>query len=161
MPFVTYIPFSDIPPQYGLFACFLPPIIYMFLGSALENSVGPFALTSIVIAQQVAAIAPELADMAEGPEKMMASVEVVLTLSFTTGILLIIMSILRLGWVVSLISEPALNSYVTAITTNILLGQVGSLLKLATPADGTYSFYIYFFLFTFRVLFVSNFLLHC
>ena len=109
----------------------------MFLGSAIETSVGPFALTSLVMAQQVNSIAPEIMDMPAGEEKLYASIAVILTLSFWTGLLLIIMSICRLGWVMTLISEPALSAYTNALIGPILLAQLANVLKLTVPADST------------------------
>ena len=46
---MAYAMVAGLPPEYGLYACIVPPIIYALLGTSNKVSIGPVALDSILI----------------------------------------------------------------------------------------------------------------
>jgi MFS superfamily sulfate permease-like transporter len=50
---LAYALLADLPPVYGLYASFMPPIIYSFFGSSRHVSVGTFAVVTLMIGNSI------------------------------------------------------------------------------------------------------------
>lgn len=54
---IAYAQIVGLPPQYGLYACVLPMMVYALIGSSRQLMVGPDAATCAMIAGAVAPLA--------------------------------------------------------------------------------------------------------
>jgi sulfate permease, SulP family len=122
---LAYAALAGLPPQIGLYASMAPLILYAVFGTSRSLSVGPVAVTSLMTLAAVAPIA------AQGtPEYTRAAI----TLAFLTGLILIILGFLRLGFLSNFISFPVMAGLGTAVGLQIAASQVTPVLGI--PADG-------------------------
>ena len=86
---LAYAMLAGLPPHVGLYASILPLIAYAIFGTSRTLAVGPVAVVSLMTAAAVAQVA------APGtPEYLTAAI----TLAFLSGLVLVAMSVLRLGF---------------------------------------------------------------
>ena len=55
---MAYALVAGLPPVTGLYASLLPAVAYALFGSSMVQSVGPMAITSLMLGTSVAALAP-------------------------------------------------------------------------------------------------------
>jgi sulfate permease, SulP family len=113
---------AGLPPQAGLYAAILPPIVYAMLGTSRTLAVGPVAVTAIMVAHA-------LADVPAGPEYVASA----LLLALLGGILLIALGVLRLGLLANFLSHSVLSGFTSAAAIIIILTQLPYLLGMALP----------------------------
>ncbi len=123
---MAYAMLAGLPPQTGLYAAMLPLFVYGLLGSSRVLSVGPAAIDSLLVA---AAIMPLAA--AGGPQYL----GLALTLAFLVGLIELLMGLLRLGFLVSFISQPVLVGFVNAAALVIAVSQLKTLLGIPIPSS--------------------------
>jgi len=122
---LAYAMLAGLPPQAGLYASILPLLAYALLGSSRTLGVGPVAVVSLMTAAAVGKIA------APGtPEYTTAA----LTLAAASGLVLLGMALLRLGWLANYLSHPVVSGFISATAVVIAAGQLKHL--LGVPADG-------------------------
>ncbi len=124
---LAYAVLAGLPPEIGLYASVLPPVIYAFLGSSRTLSVGPVAVAAVMVASTLTAYAGADSD------KYLSGA---LILSALTGVLLVGLSLLRMGWLTHFISHPVLSGFTTGAAIFILGTQVAPLLGVTVPRDG-------------------------
>jgi len=113
-----------VPPIYGLYACLVPLVIYAFLGSSRQLSIGPVAVTAILIMSGVSQLAEPFTD---------DFVQLVLVASLLIGILQVLMSILQMGFLVNLISQPVISGFISAAAIIIIVSQIEGSLGFDIP----------------------------
>lgn len=124
---IAYSQIVGLPPQYGLYACILPMIIYALLGSSRQLMVGPDAATCAMVA---GAIAP----LAMGDPARMAQLSVIVTI--LVGLLLIGAGLARAGFIASFFSRPILIGYLNGIGLSLWAGQLGKVLGISIQDTG-------------------------
>lgn len=124
---MAYALLADLPPHVGLWAAILPPLVYAFLGTSRVLAVGPVALVSLLVGETVALAAAEL-----GTEP----VEVGLTLALLTGLVMVILGALRVGFLINFISAPVLTGFAAAAAVLIATSQLRHLLGIDVPRTG-------------------------
>jgi sulfate permease, SulP family len=121
---LAYALLAGMPPVTGLYASILPLVVYALLGSSPALAVGPAALRSIMSMAAVAAVvSPGTASF----------VVVSAVLALMVGVLLLVMGLLRMGFVAGFLSHPVLSGFVTASGLLIGMSQLGHLLGLQLP----------------------------
>lgn len=125
---IAYALLAGLPPQTGLYAAIVAPIVYALTGSSRTVIIGPAAVQAVMVA---AALVP-LADAA-------ASVQVAgaLMLGLISGAMLLALGLLRMGWLTHFISNPVLSGFTTGAVLYIIVTQLGTLLGIAVPRDGS------------------------
>lgn len=123
-----------MPTEYGLYQHVVPPLIYMFLGTCKENSVGSHALISLVFSQVLTTMmtAEELADPA-----IVAQVATALTMLI--GLFMIGLYVLRMSWISTFLADPAVTGFFAGMVVMTVLGQVASVLQLKTLPDDSFT----------------------
>ncbi|PPK65489.1 SulP family sulfate permease [Methylobacter tundripaludum] len=124
---IAYAILAGLPPQLGLYASILPPVLYALLGTSRTLSVGPASIAAIMIAG--ALTAPEVAAMGN-------PVQSALILSAESGIILLLMAVLRMGGLVNFISHPVLTGFTSGASLLIIGNQLPHLFGLKTPSCG-------------------------
>jgi len=122
---LAYAQLAGLPPEVGLYASMAPLVLYAIFGTSRSLSVGPVAVTSLMTLAAVAPIA------AQGtPEYQGAA----MALALLTGIILIILGFLKLGFLTNFISFPIISGLTTAVGLQIAAGQLSPVLGI--PSEG-------------------------
>lgn len=124
---IAYAMLAGLPAQVGLYASILPPLVYALLGTSRTLSVGPVSIAAIMIASALAA--PELAQYG-------TAVEHAIILAAEGGIILLLMSLLRMGGLVKFISHPVLSGFTSGAAILIILSQLPHLFGIANNTCG-------------------------
>ena len=119
---MAYAMLANLPPEIGLYASLVPPILYGFFGTSRALAVGPVAIMSLMTASATAAYA--------GPA---GRLEVALVLALISGLLLLAMGLLRLGLLVNFLSHPVISGFTSAAALVIAFSQLRHLLGLDMP----------------------------
>ncbi|NJK28896.1 MAG: solute carrier 26 family protein [Acaryochloris sp. SU_5_25] len=124
---MAYGELAGVQPVAGLWAILPPMLIYAFLGSSRQLSVGPESTTAVMTA---AAITP----LAQSGESSYASLAALLAL--LVGIVYLIAYIARLGFLADLLSKPILVGYMAGVALIMILGQLSKVSGIPIQADG-------------------------
>jgi SulP family sulfate permease len=121
---MAYAMLAGLPPQAGLYASFLPLVLYGLLGTSHALAVAPVAIVSLLVATSIAPLAQ--AGSAD-------YVQLALTLALLVGLIKIGMGVLRLGFLVNLLSRPVLVGFSSAAVIIIGFSQLRHLLGISIP----------------------------
>ncbi|HLD68216.1 MAG TPA: sulfate permease [Pseudomonas sp.] len=123
---LAYAMLAGLPPVTGLYASILPLLAYALFGTSRSLSVGPVAVVSLMTA---AALAPLFA--AGSAEYLGAA----LLLALLSGLILLLMATLRLGFLANFLSHPVISGFISASALLISLGQLKHLLGIEVSAE--------------------------
>ncbi|PNA02789.1 MULTISPECIES: SulP family inorganic anion transporter [unclassified Pseudomonas] len=124
---IAYAQIVGLPPQYGLYACVLPMMVYALVGSSRQLMVGPDAATCAMIG---GAVAP----LAMGDPQRIAELSVIVTV--LVGVMLIAAGVARAGFIASFFSRPILIGYLNGIGLSLLAGQLSKVVGFKIEGDG-------------------------
>jgi sulfate permease, SulP family len=119
---MAYATIAGLPVQVGLYTAFLPMVIYAVLGTSRVLSVSTTTTIAILAATQLGEVVPGR----DSASLMTASA----TLTLLVGLVLVVASILRLGFVANFISEPVLIGFKAGIGVVIIVDQVPKILGI-------------------------------
>lgn len=119
---LAYALLAGLPPEMGLYASIVPLILYAIFGSSRVLSVGPVAVMSLMTAAALGSLALD-------PEQYIVAA---MTLAFMSGLLLLLLGILKLGFVANFMSHPVVTGFITASAIIIALSQVQHLLGITS-----------------------------
>ncbi len=123
---LAYAMLAGLPPQVGLYASILPLIVYALFGTSRALAVGPVAVVSLMTAAAVAPIAA-----AGSADYLTAAI----TLAFLSGLILVVMSALRLGFLANFLSHPVISGFITASGILIAASQFKHILGIKSDGD--------------------------
>ncbi|MEL6188036.1 MAG: sulfate permease, partial [Myxococcota bacterium] len=118
---MAYAMLAGLPPEVGLYASVVPPLIYAFLGTSRPLAVGPVAMDSLLVAVALAPLA------AAGTE---AYVALAVLLALMVGLLQMGMGLLKLGFLTNFLSRPVISGFTSAAALIIGLSQLKHLLGI-------------------------------
>lgn len=116
---LAYALLAGLPPQAGLMASLLPVLAYAVFGSSASLSVGPAAITSLMVYQALTPLAPP------GTASYAA---LSVWLAMGSALLMLGMGWLRMGFLSQLLSRPVVQGFTVASALLILLGQLAPIL---------------------------------
>src|SRR5271166_3962997 len=117
---MAYATIAGLPVQVGLYTAFLPMVIYAVLGTSRVLSVSTTTTLAILAAAELGEVVPN-----GDPASLLAASA---TLTLLVGAMLVLASILRLGFIANFISEPVLIGFKAGIGVVIVLDQVPKIL---------------------------------
>lgn len=120
---------ASLPPYYGLYAAFLPPIIAALFGSSRHLTTGSVALVSLMTA---AALQP----FAVPGSAEHVAYAVVLTLM--VGIIQLVLGMVRLGVLVNFLSHPVVIGFTNAAAVIIGTSQIDMLFGATVEPGGSH-----------------------
>ncbi|XP_040384006.1 sulfate transporter 3.1-like isoform X2 [Oryza brachyantha] len=120
---ISYAKLADLPPIMGLYSSFVPALVYAAMGSSRELAVGTTAVGSLLFAAMLGEEAPP----GEKPELYAA---LAFTATFFAGALQAGLGVLRLGFVVDLLSHAAIVGFMGGAATVVCLQQLKGMLGL-------------------------------
>jgi SulP family sulfate permease len=123
---LAYAMLAGLPAITGLYASILPSILYSLFGTSRSLAVGPVALTSVMTASAVLPFA------VSGSEQYAT---VAILLAFMSGVFLLVLSLLRLGFLTNLLSHPVISGFISASALLIVIGQLKYLLGIQSEGD--------------------------
>ncbi|NJN16019.1 MAG: sulfate permease [Oscillochloris sp.] len=123
---MAYAQLAGLPPQVGLYASVVPLAIYALLGTSGQLSVGPVAITSLLVFTAVSPLA------AAGSPRYL---ELALLLALMVGALKLVLGVARLGVVLNFISHPVLAAFTSASALIIAVGQLKYLLGVSLGGE--------------------------
>ncbi|XP_042736120.1 solute carrier family 26 member 6 isoform X2 [Lagopus leucura] len=131
---LAYALLAGLPPVTGLYSSFYPVFLYFFFGTSRHNSVGPFAVISVMIGSVTDSLVPsedfmEFDNGTNGTvvneaQRDAARVELVATITVLSGIFQVALGLLQFGFVVTYLSDPLVRGYTTAASVHVLISQL-------------------------------------
>jgi len=120
---ISYAKLADLPPIIGLYSSFVPPIVYVILGSSKDLAVGTVAVVSLILASKIGSeVSPE-----ENPHLYM---RLVFTATFFAGVFQASLGLLRLGFIIDFLSHATIVGYMAGAATIVCLQQLKVILGL-------------------------------
>lgn len=133
---MSYAQIATLPPQYGLYSSFVGAFTYSLFATSKDVCIGPVAVMSLQTAKVIAKISAKYPDDPELTGPLIAT-----TLAFLCGIVAIALGVLRLGFLVELISLNAVAGFMTGSAINIVWSQVPALMGYDSLVDTRASTY--------------------
>ncbi|KAL6070889.1 Solute carrier 26 family protein [Balamuthia mandrillaris] len=121
---MAYATVAGLPPSYGLYTAFLPPLIYLFFGSSPQLVVGPTAVLSLMVGSAAASF-----DAAPGTEKYLHTILIV---TFMVGVMELVLGLLKIGFLADFLSHPLITGFTGAAGILIAGGQVHTILGVSS-----------------------------
>jgi high affinity sulfate transporter 1 len=118
---MAYATIAGLPVEVGLYTAFVPPLIYAALGTSQALSVSTTTTLAILTATEFGQLA------VSDPTSLARTCA---TLTLLVGAILVLASLLRLGFVANFISEPVLVGFKAGIGLVIVFDQVPKILGI-------------------------------
>jgi sulfate permease, SulP family len=121
---VAYAGLAGMPLVTGLYAAFLPALVAVMFGSSTRLSVGPAALTCVLVAASLNGLA-----VPGSPHW----VNLAVWLAILSGLMQLALGAGGLGWVLNLVSSPVLTGFTQAAALLIMASQLPVFLGMQGP----------------------------
>lgn len=119
---MAFATIAGMPVQVGLYTAFVPMIVYALLGTSRPLSVSTTTTIAILAAADLGEAVPN-----GGPAELAIAGA---TLAILVGAMLVLASVLRLGFVANFISDPVLAGFKSGIGLVIVVDQIPKLLGI-------------------------------
>ncbi|KAL3825143.1 hypothetical protein ACJIZ3_021172 [Penstemon smallii] len=120
---ISYANLAQLPPIIGLYSSFVPPLVYAVFGSSKNLAVGTVAACSLLIAETIG-------EKVSPTENLQLYVNLVYTATLFSGLLQIVLGILRLGILVDFLSHSTITGFMGGTALIICLQQMKGMLGL-------------------------------
>ena len=110
---------AGVEPQHGLYAILIALFLYAIFGSGRRSVISVPSAMALLTASAIATLT------LTAYEDVLAAV---VTITFLTGLILLIMAVLRLGLLANFISYPVMKGFLFGLALTIIIGQVPKLL---------------------------------
>jgi len=131
---MAYASLAGLPPYYGLYAAFLPPMVAALFGSSRQLATGPVAVVSLLTASALGPIITQDAS---------SYVYYAILLALLVGLFQISLGLLRLGVVLNFLSHPVIIGFTNAAAIIIATSQLNKIFGVdvdKAPDDFHYVF---------------------
>lgn len=118
---LAYALLAGLPAVVGLYASILPQLVYTLFGTSRTLAVGPVAIIALMTGAALSSVATPGTD---------AYLEAALVLSMLSGVMLVAMGLLKMGFFSNFLSHPVISGFLTASGILIAVSQLGSLLGI-------------------------------
>lgn len=123
---LAYAMLAGLPPVVGLYASILPLFAYAIFGTSRTLAVGPVAVVSLMTASAAGAVA------APGTAEYW---EAAITLAALSGVMLVVLGLLRLGFLANLLSHPVISGFISASGVLIATSQLKHILGVKAGGE--------------------------
>ncbi|WP_020410728.1 SulP family inorganic anion transporter [Hahella ganghwensis] len=123
---LAYALLAGLPAEAGLHASLLPLVAYGLFGTSRTLAVGPVAVVSLMTAAAIGSLG-----VLETTDKLLAAA----CLALMSGLMLIALGVLRLGFLANFLSHPVIAGFITASGIIIALSQMKHLLGINASGD--------------------------
>ncbi|XP_055851243.1 sodium-independent sulfate anion transporter-like [Episyrphus balteatus] len=115
---LAYSSIAGLPPEFGLYGAFMGCLVYVVLGSCKDSTIGSTAVASLLVGQSSGGVWQRA-----------------VLLTFITGLIEVLMGILRLGFLVDFVSGPVNSGFTSAVALIILTSQMKNLINVRTTGS--------------------------
>ena len=123
---LAYALLAGLPPEVGLYASVAPLLLYAVFGTSRVLAVGPVAVASLMTAAAIGEHA------LAGSQAYWA---VAITLAFMSGCMLMVMGILKLGFLANFLSHPVISGFISASAVLIATSQLKTIMGVNATGD--------------------------
>jgi len=123
---MAYAMIAGLPPVYGLYAGIFPQIIYAFMGSSRQLSMGPVAMDSLLVATVINTMTVIDDDH---------YISLAIFLALLMGLIQVLLGLLKFGFLVNFLSKPVINGFTAAVAIIISLNQLNHMLGIEIPSN--------------------------
>ncbi|MDR7093469.1 SulP family inorganic anion transporter [Hydrogenophaga laconesensis] len=116
---VAYAALAGMPLVTGIYASLLPALVAVLFSASPRLSVGPTALTAVLVGASLAGLAEP------GSARWVA---LAVWLALLSGLLQIVLGFARFGWLLNLVNSPVLMAFTQAAAVLIIASQLPALL---------------------------------
>jgi sulfate permease, SulP family len=119
---LAYALLAGLPPEAGIYASIAPIVLYAIFGTSRALAVGPVAVVSLLTASAIG----QVAETGTAGYAIAA-----LTLAFLSGGFLVLLGVLRLGFLANFLSHPVIAGFITASGILIAVSQLPHILGIS------------------------------
>jgi high affinity sulfate transporter 1 len=148
---------ANLPAVYGLYVSFIPVLVYSFFGSSRHLSIGTFAVVSLMVSNAITNVLGDDPDWSHCLQAENTStesyinisnssscedikVEIAVTLSFLSGIIMLVMGLMQFGFITLLLSESLISGYTTGAAVHVFTSQLTKIFGIKSdPIRGIFS----------------------
>jgi sodium-independent sulfate anion transporter 11 len=129
---MAYAKLAQLDVEFGLYSSFMGVLIYWFFATSKDITIGPVAVLSTVTGNVILRAKETGVDASKD---MIAS-----SLAVIAGSIVLFFGLARLGWIVDLISLPAISAFMTGSAISIAAGQVPTMMGITgfSTREATY-----------------------
>ncbi|XP_072306055.1 solute carrier family 26 member 10 isoform X2 [Eucyclogobius newberryi] len=128
---------TSVAPIFGLYTSFFPVVLYMFFGTGRHVSTGTFAVVSLMTGTVVEQLVPTPLDLnsssSAAAEFETQRITVASAVALLSGIIMLCMFGLQLGFLSTYLSEPIVKAFTSAAAFHVTVSQLQSMLGLRLP----------------------------
>ncbi|CAE7002437.1 hypothetical protein PTNB85_09230 [Pyrenophora teres f. teres] len=131
---MAYAKLAELPVEFGLYSSFMGVLIYWFFATSKDITIGPVAVLSTVTGSVVLAAEEKLKGQNISKDMIASSLAVI------AGSIVLFLGLIRMGWIVDLISLPAISAFMTGSALSIAAGQFPAMMGITgfSTRDPTY-----------------------
>lgn len=123
---LAYALLAGLPLETGLYASILPLAAYALFATSRTMSVGPVAVISLMTAAAIAKL---------GDSTQLDATHLAILLALLSGVFLMLLGILRVGFLANFLSHPVVAGFITASALIIILSQLKHLLGISAQGS--------------------------
>jgi SulP family sulfate permease len=123
---LAYAMLAGLPPEVGLYASILPIVAYALFGTSRALAVGPVAVISLMTLTAASSVG------APGSAEFIAAA---LLLALLSGLMLVLMGVLKLGFLANLLSHPVVSGFITASGIIIATSQLKAIFGVRASGE--------------------------
>lgn len=127
---IAYGLLAGVEPVFGLYVSFFPVIIYALMGTSRHISIGTFAIASIMLnnaADKIMALHGDRNDQNDLNNCKPTSIEILTVIGFLSGLMQVLMSVMRLGIVSVVLSDHLVSGFSTGVAFHVATSQLWNL----------------------------------
>jgi hypothetical protein len=108
---MSYAKLAGLPVQYGLYSALVPLYVYAMFGSSRHLSVGPVAITSLLLSTALSRVMEEKGIGVDDPSYESVYVQLAIQASFLVAVFYIGLALFRLGFITLLLSHAVISGF--------------------------------------------------
>ncbi|NLP84649.1 SulP family inorganic anion transporter [Microbacterium sp. CFH 90308] len=126
---IGYAQIAGLPPTAGLYALVVPTIVYALVVSSRQLVASPDAAAAALVASSIGGLAA--AGSADYATMALAQ-------AIICGVMFILMSVFKLGFLANFLSKPILIGFVGGLALDILVSQIAKMLGIRIDSGGEF-----------------------
>jgi SulP family sulfate permease len=119
-----YASIAGLPVQVGLYSLPTVLLVYALLGTSRKLIVGPVSTVALLTGTLIAGF---------GPASEAEAMALAAGMAITAGLILVVASLLHIGWVAEFLSKPIVTGFVLGLTILVILGELPNILGIPVP----------------------------
>ncbi|KAL5501945.1 hypothetical protein EMCRGX_G008628 [Ephydatia muelleri] len=141
---------AGLDPVYGLYTSFVPVIMYSIFGTSKHLSIGTFPVVSLLVRNSInTVLAGKGLEYCSSPDNRLTvvvfddinvtchdlKVHIAVSLAFTSGLVMVVMGIFKMGLINLLLSDLLMSGYTTATGILVLASQLSVVFGLSVKIE--------------------------